>query len=254
MNKFSLKYLAKFICEADAEAVSINGLFMPIKGYQHNMLQEVDLSDKGLFSEDLFVLSKALKDNASVTKINLSKNMIGFTYVDERTMLEMKLRNQDKLNDGTFDKLFYDSLGLEHFNIAFKDKDTILQLDLSENDIGSENFLILLPIFESNINIKVLDLADCSLDGSSVEALCVILKQNNANLKELMFRNSPLCETGAHAIADLIKGHPTLRRLEIFGCKLGDAGGNAIGAALRANFCIEDLSIGDNGLQEGDAD
>ena len=33
MNKFSLKYLAKFICEADADAVSINGAAMKIRPF-----------------------------------------------------------------------------------------------------------------------------------------------------------------------------------------------------------------------------
>ena len=36
MNKFSLKYLAKFICEVDAETVCINGGDMPIKSIQSN--------------------------------------------------------------------------------------------------------------------------------------------------------------------------------------------------------------------------
>lgn len=76
--------------------------------------------------------------------------MIGFTYVDERSMLEIKLRNQDKLQADTFDKLFYDSLGLQHFTLAFQEKSNIRVLDISENDIGSENFMILMPIFESN--------------------------------------------------------------------------------------------------------
>ena len=41
--------------------------------------------------------------------------MIGLTYVDEREVLEIKMKNQEKLLESTFDKLFYDSLGLEHF-------------------------------------------------------------------------------------------------------------------------------------------
>lgn len=147
MNKFSLKYLAKFICEVDAESVCINGGHMPIRSIQLNNLIELNLRDKGLYSEDLFVLAQVLKGNSSLRIINLSKNMIGFTYVDERSMLEIKLRNQDKLKEATFDKLFYDSLGLEHFTLAFKNTDRIRYLDISENDIGSENFMILMPIF-----------------------------------------------------------------------------------------------------------
>jgi len=97
MNKFSLKYLAKFICEVDAETVCINGGHMPIRIIQMNQLVELNLRDQGLYSEDFFVLSQVLKDNTSLQSINLSKNMIGFTYVDERSMLEIKLKNRDKL-------------------------------------------------------------------------------------------------------------------------------------------------------------
>ena len=155
---------------------------------------ELNLRDQGLYSEDLFIISQVLKDNSSLREINLSKNMIGFTYVDERSMLEIKLRNQDKLQEAAFDKLFYDSLGLEHFALAFKDTSHIRRLDLSENDIGSENFMILMPIFETNTGIEELNVADCNFDGYCAAALCGILKQYNTKLIELKFRNSQLGE------------------------------------------------------------
>jgi len=252
MNKFSLKYLAKFICEVNAETLCINGGHMPIRPYKTNMIQELVLRDSGLYSEDLFVLSQVLKDNTSLTRIDLSKNMIGFTYVDERSMLEIKLKNQDKLQQATFDKLFYDSLGLEHFVLAFKNTDRIVEVDISENDIGSDNFMILMPIFESNTLITKLNVADCNLDGYCAEALCTILKSTNSQLRELKFRNSALGEVGALAIAELIKGHMSLVELEIFNCRIDEAGGNAIGTALKTNFCIENLSIGENILNNND--
>ena len=93
MNKFSLKYLAKFITEVEAETICINGGHMPISTIKSNQLVELNLRDQGLYSEDLFVLSQVFKGNTSLQYINLSKNMIGFTYVDERSMLEIKLRN-----------------------------------------------------------------------------------------------------------------------------------------------------------------
>ena len=106
--------------------------------------------------------------------------------------------------------------------------------------------MILMPIFNSNTQIETLNVADCMLDGYCAEALCQILKQSNSKLKTLKFRNSKLREVGAHAIADLIRGHMTLVLLEIFNCEIDEAGGNAIGNALKTNFCIEKLSIGEN--------
>ena len=148
-----------------------------------------------------------LKDNTSLRRLNLSKNMIGFTYVDERSMLEIKLRNRDRLQESPFDKLFYDSLGIEHFTLAFSNTNRILELDISENDIGSQNFMILMPIFEANTVIDTLNVADCNMDGFCAEALCSILKRSNNHLRVLKFRNSSLGEVGALAIAELIKGH-----------------------------------------------
>ena len=87
--------------------------------------------------------------------------MIGLTYVDEREVLDIKMKNQEKLLKSTFDKLFYNSLGIEHFTEAFSNTKRIKSLDLSENDIGNDNFLIMLPIFEANTEIENLNIADC---------------------------------------------------------------------------------------------
>ena len=46
----------------------------------------------------------------------------------------------------------------------------------------------------------------------------------------------------------------SLSFLEIFNCGIDEAGGNAIGNALKTNFCIEKLSIGENVLHERDVD
>jgi len=93
MNKFSLKYLAKFICEFRIESICINGGPMPLERVKSNSLVELNLRDQGLYSEDLFILSQVLKHNTSLTSINLSKNMIGYTYVEERKVLEIKMKN-----------------------------------------------------------------------------------------------------------------------------------------------------------------
>lgn len=73
MNEFSLKYLAKFIFEHNVEYISVNGGNMPLLVLKNNSLVELSLRDQNLYSEDLFILSQFLKNNNSVTHINLSK-------------------------------------------------------------------------------------------------------------------------------------------------------------------------------------
>jgi len=73
MNEFSLKYLAKFIYEHNVEQISINGGAMPLLQLKTNQMTELNLRNSSLYSEDLFILSQFLKNNSSVTHINLSK-------------------------------------------------------------------------------------------------------------------------------------------------------------------------------------
>jgi hypothetical protein len=102
MNEFSLKYLAKFVFEHRVEQLAINGGYMPLHNIKTDQLVELTLRDQGLNSEDLFILSQYLKHNHSITYIDLSRNNIGFKYVDENKVIEIKMKNQDKLKDFSF--------------------------------------------------------------------------------------------------------------------------------------------------------
>lgn len=42
--------------------------------------------------------------------------------------------------------------------------------------------------------------------------------------------------------------------LEVFNCAISEKGGAAIGEALKTNFCIEKLSIGENILNKRDVE
>lgn len=103
MNEFSLKYLAKFVTEHNVENLSVNGGPMPLLPIKQNTLIELSLREQNLYSEDLFILAQFLKGNQSVTHINLSKNYIGYKYIEESKVIEMKMKNQDKLKDFSFE-------------------------------------------------------------------------------------------------------------------------------------------------------
>ena len=55
-------------------------------------------------------------------------------------------------------------------------------------------------------------------------------------------------------MASLIQKNKTLVELEIFNCGITEKGGKAIGDALRTNFCIGKLSIGENSLNKKDVE
>lgn len=163
------------------------------------------------------------------------------------------MKNQDKLKDFSYQNLFYDNLGLEHFSLALNNKNRVKHLDISENDLGPANFSLLQKIFSINTHIEFLNIADCKVDGDQIAILCQNLKMNTA-LKYFYLRNSKIGEKGSMAIAELIDFNKTLVELEIFNCGINESGGNAIGNALKTNFCIEKLSIGDNKLDQKDVE
>jgi len=57
INEFSLKYLAKFISSHNIEKLSINGGMIPIRNIKTDNLTLLNMSEQGLYSEDLFILS-----------------------------------------------------------------------------------------------------------------------------------------------------------------------------------------------------
>lgn len=93
-----------------------------------------------------------------------------------------------------------------------------------------------MKIFESNTNVKNLNLADCKLNGECAVKLCKVLKEKNFSLRMIKFRNSIFSEEGVEAIADLLRRHKSMVDLEIFNCGITERGGRAIGDALKTNF------------------
>ena len=74
----------------------------------------------------------------------------------------------------------------------------------------------------------------------------------NKVIKYLYLRNNNVELIGAEYIAKLILSNKTLGEFDLFNCGFPEAGGTSIGAALKQNFCIEKLSIGENQIGRKD--
>ena len=218
-----------------------------------NQVVDLNLSNCNLFTEDIFILSIFLKNTTALKSLNLSRNSIGFKYLEESKVIELKIQNKNKIKENNFEDLFYDSLGIEHLSIALSKRPMLEHLDFSDNDIGPTNFKLLMNVFRINLNIRFINIADCKINGETAAELCSILT-NNKQLKSLLIRNCPIGDTGAEAVGKMIKNHTSLQELELFNCDISEKGGEYIGEALKTNFCIEKLSIGDNDLHQSDVE
>ena len=120
--------------------------------------------------------------------------------------------------------------------------------------MGPKNFELLLRIFSHNTSLEVINVADSKIDTRCAVELSRILERTNDHIRNLYFRNSRIGDEGALAVASLIQKNKTIVELEIFNCGITEKGGSAIGDALRTNFCIEKLSIGENSLNKKDVE
>jgi Ran GTPase-activating protein (RanGAP) involved in mRNA processing and transport len=121
---------------------------------------------------------------------------------------------------------------LEHLAIALSKTSKILELDLSFNDVGPQNFSLLQRIFKSNIYLELLNLANCGINGEETANLCEGLLLNQS-LKYLYLRNNELRDEGSEAISKLILTNQSMIELDLYNCKINESGGNLIGTALK---------------------
>ena len=82
------------------------------------------------------------------------------------------------------------------------------------------------------MHIELLNLADCRIDGEQAQSLCESLMQNQ-KLKYFYLRNSNLGLTGSEYISKLILGNKTLIELDLYNCRINEAGGCLVGTALK---------------------
>jgi len=141
----------------------------------------------------------------------------------------------------------YESLGLEHLAIALSESQRIIELDLSLNDIGSDNFSLLQRVFKSNVYMELLNLAECNINGEQTTNLCTNLRTNH-NIKYLYLRNNNLGKDGSEAMSNLILDNNSMIELDLYNCRIDEQGGGLIANALKDNFCIEKFSIGENSI------
>lgn len=166
LSTFALKYLAKFIMSKRIDSISVNGGPMPLKELKTDQLVLLDLKDQNLFAEDLFILSQFLTPNKSVTHVNLSSNLIGFSKHSPQL-------RKDKQVD--FSDQEFNSMGLQHLSLALAATDRIVELDLSSNKIGSSNFDFLQAVFSANSKLQLLNIAECQIDGAQIGKMCGIV-------------------------------------------------------------------------------
>ncbi|RUS85265.1 hypothetical protein EGW08_006966 [Elysia chlorotica] len=177
---------------------------------------EVVLRFRGLGPTGTQALSRTLKKNNTIEKLDLEGNWIeanGCTSI------------ADMLSENIY----------------------ISDLILSENRTGNDGAIALCAILIKNDNINKLDLSGNVLTDASAESICEMLKKNTA-LKHLLLRHNNFEENGAVHFKEALATNESLETLDLSWNKFRTKGAIYIAEGIQENFGLRCLNFAMNGL------
>ncbi|KAL0238004.1 hypothetical protein GEMRC1_012478 [Eukaryota sp. GEM-RC1] len=153
------------------------------------------------------LLIELLKENSTVTSIDLSWNYIG----DEGARA---LANVMKVNT------------------------TVTSINLSRNSISAKGIKVLAEALKVNSAVTSINLGNNSIGDEGAVSLAEMLKVNST-LVRIDLRINAIRDEGASALAEALKINNTVTSIYIYGNSIGDVGARALAQALKINNVVE---------------
>ena len=186
-------------------------------------------------------LKNFLKDNNTITKLNLSNNQIGpegaiaiaAALKDNKTITTLGLHNNQIGPEGAI-----------AIATALKDK-AITGLYLGNNQIGDEGAIAIAAALKDNKAITKLGLLNNQIGPEGAKAIAAVLKDNKT-ITTLSLGNNKIGDEGAIAIAAALKDNKIITGLYLYDNQIGDEGAKALAAVLKDNKAITKLSLSNN--------
>ncbi|EAY14597.1 Leucine Rich Repeat family protein [Trichomonas vaginalis G3] len=133
----------------------------------------------------------------------------------------------------------------EIFAQALADGWELINLNLSENPIGSDGIISLFQALIDNNTLTSLNLSHVGFDSSAVDSIYNFMQSGHV-LDTLNLSRNFAGDELAYAFADTIGENQTIRKLNLSSCRITDDGAIAVANALVPNNCLRKLIIEDN--------
>lgn len=125
--------------------------------------------------------------------------------------------------------------------------ETLIELDLSNCQIGDKGALCVAKILSVHPTLKRLNLTNNYIGGSGATGIgFVLVEENSAPLEELDFRLNSLGHDGAMAIMRALVRTNKITRLSFAGCEFEEETGLRIGDMLKVNKSLTMLDVSNN--------
>ncbi|XP_020364559.1 leucine-rich repeat-containing protein 34 isoform X1 [Oncorhynchus kisutch] len=197
---------------------------------------------KQVTNKDALALSRTLRDNDSVTGLDLRYNCItdeGAGHLADLLKENVCLRFLDlTCNDIQTD-------GAEYIAKSLTSNDALLSLRLTGNKIGNGGAMHFASMLQVNSTLQELDVADSDLGTQSVIAFAIVLN-NNKSLRSvnisrpLLFSHQE--ETAVH-LSGMLVVNQCLRELHLGKMGMTDYGVERLTDALRTNYTLKYLDL-----------
>ncbi|GJQ14896.1 hypothetical protein GpartN1_g6687.t1 [Galdieria partita] len=198
-------------------------------------------------SNGLKYLSEALKENHTLTELNIGANNItseGAKYLSEALKANDTLTRLD-IGGNTFSGNTITSEGAKYLSEALKENDTLTRLNLHNNNITSEVVQYLSEALKENHTLAKLDISRNNITSEGAKCLSEALKENQT-LTELYIDVNNITSEGAKYLSEALKENDTLTRLDIGGNNITSEGAQYLSEALKENDTLTRLDIGGN--------
>lgn len=201
----------------------------------------LSLSNYGLNSIGLLALATALRENFTVTKLDLSGNEIGVSGVKHLATL---FDDNTTITDLNIARNFIGSDAVKHLVDIFKRNALLRHVDLSHNDLADEDGVIIAECLEEHM-ITHLNLSHNKFGEKSGVAIGKWLGENGY-LLDLDLSWNHIRKNPALCVAKGVSDNNKLLKINLSWNGFGNEGAVALGKALAHNVMLEELDVRSN--------
>ena len=236
-NTTTLKTLELYVSHPDGTkgATGIGKLV-----HNNKSLEKVNVSCCKIDGKGVHHLVQALRENTTVTKLNLSGNPIG----TNGALALAKVVHNKSLQNFDMSNCNIDSEGLYacHLAQSFCENTTLKELDLSHNPIGTltKGAMALAKVMHST-SLQVVKVCSCSIDSEGAYHITQALHENTT-LRRLDLSHNPIGTNGAMALMH----SKSLQEVDMGHCSIDSEGLGHLARASYENTTLKKLDLSYN--------
>ena len=233
-------------------------------------IESLNICGNSIKDEGFIILSKGLNNNQSLYKLNISNNDIhnkgltqGLNLITLCKLYSLNISNNPILDEGLknyrFSKIFsglhrlnvsncgFEFPGFEHLLNALQYIKRIEYLNVSGNNIKSENFENVKPCFQT-FGVKILNMSKCSLGNESTFILgeCIV---GNETIRKLNISENKISDSGFKSFIPLFSNNNSI---ESFDCSvnfISDVTAKDFIKNMKFNRALKRINFFDNQLK-----